>query len=206
MNDATLPNRTSEVARWAALGGVVALPLLLGGCGGDDVGARPDLPSETPALWNPCDALSTDFVQEHFGATTTKYAGTATAPECRFAPTEGSGEAALTANYTLFSGTLDEFWTQMGQAEDADVRDPEVPGADAARIVVSAQEDQLYVTGFVQNGALFEVVNVVDPAPYDKEKAVRGTRATLEALSAHAAEKDAGAPASTATDATDATD
>lgn len=200
MTDTRLPTPASGPVRLTAVGAALALPLLLGGCGGEDVGTLPDLPSDSPPLWNPCDALSTDFVLEHFGATTTKYAGTATAPECRFAPATGSGEPVLTANYTLFSGTLDEFWTQMGQTDEADVREPEVPGADAARIVVAAEEDQLYVTGFVQNGALFEVVNVVDPAPYDKEKVVLGTRATLVALSAHADEKDAGTPADTPTD------
>ncbi|KRB76238.1 hypothetical protein ASE01_14605 [Nocardioides sp. Root190] len=178
---------------------VAACGLLLAACGGEDVGAKPDLPTEPPALWNPCDALSTDFVKKEFGATTTKNTGSLTAPDCRFAPAAGSGEPALTANYQLFSGTLDDFWKQMGQTEDADVRTPEVPGADDARIVVAAEKDQLYVTGFVQNGALFEVVNVVDPAPYDVELAVRGTEATLAALSAHADDNSAGDPAATPT-------
>lgn len=172
---------------------LLALAALAAGCGNDDVGAKLDLPTETPALWNPCDALDVAFVKAQFGATTTKHAGTPTEPECRFAPAEGSGQPALTANYQLFSGTLDEFWKQMGQPEGADVRDPAVPGADAARIVVSAQEDQLYVTGFVQNGALFELVNLVDPKPYDAQRAVRGVTATLVRLSAHARDKDAGA-------------
>lgn len=191
MNDVS-----DRLLRPAAL---VASGLLLAACGGEDVGAKPDMPTESPALWNPCDALTTSFVEEQFGATTTKSAGSLTAPECRFAPAKDSGEPALTANYQLFSGSLDDFWTQMGQADDADVRDPEVPGADAARIVVAAEKDQLYVTGFVQNGTLFELVNVVDPAPYDVEKVVRGTEATLAALSAHADAEGAGRPAATPT-------
>lgn len=187
-----MPSRTLA----AALPLSAVVMLLLAGCGDDGVGAKPEPPTETPALWNPCDALTTAFIDKQFGATTTKYAGTPSAPECRFAPAEGSGEPALTANYQLFAGTLDEFFDQMGQTEEADVREPEVPGADDARIVVAADKDQLYVTGFVQNGALFELVNVVDPAPYDEERAVRGTEATLAALSAHADENDAGTPAS----------
>lgn len=173
---------------------VAVLPLVLAGCGGEDVGAKPDLPTETPALWNPCDALDAAFVLKHFGSTTTEHAGTPTLPECRFAPAKDSGEAALTANYQLFSGSLDDFWAKMGQTAGADVRTPDVPLADAARIVVDAAKDQLYVTGFVQNGTLFEVVNLVDPAPYDEERAVRGVEATLGALSAHADEAGAGSP------------
>lgn len=173
---------------------VAVLPLLLAGCGGEELGARPELPTESPARWNPCDALDTAFVQKQFGSTTTKHAGTPTAPECRFAPEKGSGEAALTANYQLFAGSLDDFWDAMGQAEGADVRDPAVAGADAARIVVDAAKEQLYVTGFVQNGSLFEVVNVVDPAPYDEKRAVRAVEATLAKLSAHADEVGVGDP------------
>lgn len=188
-----MPRRTLA----AALPLSAVVTLLLGGCGDDGVGAKPEPPTETPALWNPCDALTTTFVDRQFGATTTKYAGSPTAPECRFAPAEGSGEPALTANYQLFAGTLEEFFDQMGQSEEADVRQPAVPGADDARIVVAAEKDQLYVTGFVQNGALFEVVNVVDPAPYDEARAVRATEATLAALSAHADDNGAGTPAST---------
>lgn len=171
---------------------VAALPLLLAGCGDGDVGAKPELPTETPALWNPCDALDTAFVLEQFGSTTTKSAGSPTAPECRFAPAEKSGEAALTANYQLFGGSLDDFWAAMGQTDGADVRDPAVAGADAARIVVDAAKDQLYVTGFVQNGNLFEVVNLVDPAPYDEKGAVRGMEATLARLTTHADAEGAG--------------
>ncbi|NHA00887.1 hypothetical protein G5V59_15785 [Nocardioides sp. W3-2-3] len=55
---------------------------------------------------------------------------------------------------------------------------------------------RLYLTGFVQNGALFEVVNLVDPKPYDEQQAVRGMTATLGRLSAHAREKNAGDDAS----------
>ncbi|NHA00886.1 hypothetical protein G5V59_15780 [Nocardioides sp. W3-2-3] len=78
---------------------LLAVAVLVAGCGNDDVGAKPDLPSETPALWNPCDALDVAFVKAQFGATTTKYAGTASSPECRFAPAKDSGEPALSANY-----------------------------------------------------------------------------------------------------------
>ncbi|MCX6398606.1 MAG: hypothetical protein NTX33_01580 [Propionibacteriales bacterium] len=179
---------------WAAAAALPLLPLLLAGCGSEDVGAKPDLPSETPALWNPCDALDATFVKKHFGSDTTENAGTPTSPECRFAPAKDSGDAALTANYQLFGGTLDEFWDQMGVPATADVRKPAVPGADDARIVVDAAKDQLYVTGFLQNGNLFEVVNLVDPAPYDEKRAVRGVEATLTSLSAHADDFGAGEP------------
>lgn len=188
------PRRTT-----AALLALLAPALLLAGCGGDEVGAKPVQPSETPALWNPCDALDARFIKAQFGSDTTEHDGASTAPECRFAPAKGTGQAAITANYQLFSGNLDDFWQQMGAPKDADVRNPKVPGADAARIVVAADKRQLYITGFVQNGQLFELVNVVDPAPYDQKRLVRGTVTLLGRLSAHAVDKDAGAAPSSAT-------
>lgn len=172
------------------------LALTLAACGDEKVGAKPDLPSETPALWNPCDVLDAAFVKERFGIDATEHAGTPTKPECRFTPAEGSGDAVITSNYLLFPGTLDQAWKTMGQQADADVRTPQVEGADDARVVVNATKKQLYVTGFVQNGDLIQQVDVVDPAPYDEERVVRGVRATLTTLSAHAAETGAGSDGS----------
>ena len=172
---------------------VVVPALALAACGDDGTtGAKPDLPSETPALWNPCDALDAAFIKKHFGATATEDDGSATAPDCRFAPEESSGEPVVQANYQQYGGTLDELWEQMGQPAKADVREPRIEGADAARIVVAVEAKQLYITGFVQTGFLYQVVNVVDPAPFDKERDVRGTVATLTALAEHADAKGAG--------------
>lgn len=181
------PRRTALVA---AL--LPPLALTLAACGDEKVGAKPDLPSETPALWNPCDVLDAAFVKAEFGIDATEHAGSPTKPECRFTPAEGSGDAVITANYLLFPGTLDQAWKTMGQQADADVRTPEVEGADDARVVVNATKKQLYVTGFVQNGDLIQQVDVVDPAPYDEKRVVRGVQATLTTLSAHAAETGAG--------------
>jgi hypothetical protein len=162
--------------------------LLLAGCGdGGEVGEKPDLPDETPALWNPCDVLDPAFVEQQFGSVATEEHGTETAPECRFKPDEESGQAVVTSSYTLFSGTLDEAWETMGQPRKAEVTEPEIEGADAARVVVSVVRQQLYVTGFVENGDLIQDVNVVDPAPYDEQQVVAGVQATLTTLSKHAA-------------------
>lgn len=188
---------SDHLRRAAAL--LVVPALALAACGEDEVGAKPEQPSETPALWNPCDALDAAFIKKHFGATTTENDGTPNDPDCRFAPAEESGEPVVQANYQQYGGTLDELWTKMGQPEDADVREPEVPGADAARVVVAVEEGQLYLTGFVQNGFLYQVVNVVDPAPFDEERDVRGLTATLTALSQHANASGAGRPSASPT-------
>jgi hypothetical protein len=179
-----MPRSARSSLAYAAVGAVAAV--LLAGCGGEDVGEKPDLPDETPALWNPCDVLDVRLVERAFGSVTTEEQGSETTPECRFAPAEKSGQAVVSSNYTLFSGTLDEAWESMGQPDDADVTEPEIEGADAARIVVDVVRKQLYVTGFVENGDLIQTVNVVDPAPYDEQQVLTGMRATLAVLSRHA--------------------
>ena len=175
------------------LGAALAVGVLrLGGCGDDDLGPKPDLPSETPALWNPCDAIDADLVQDAFGTVAKEQDGSPTAPECRFAPKESSGQPVVEANYQLFSGGLDAAWDAMGQPEDADVRTPSIPKADDARIVVAVVKQQLYVTGFVQNGDLIQSLNVVDPTPYDEDAVVAGTVRLLTAFSRHADESPIG--------------
>jgi hypothetical protein len=171
--------------RWPlALG--VATTLLLGGCGGDDLGAKPDLPTETPPLWNPCDALDTHLIAKEFGSQTTEEHGTPTEPECRFKPDAKSGDAVVTSSYTLFKGTLAEAWETMQPKKSADVRNPSIKDADDARVVVDVVKKQLYVTGFVENGDLIQNVNVVDPAPYDEQQVLAGVSAVLTVLSEHA--------------------
>ena len=160
--------------------------LLLAGCGDDKVGAKPDLPDETPPLWNPCDVLDPALIEKTFGSVATEESGTPEAPECRFKPDEQSGQAVVTSSYTLFDGTLEEAWETMGQPETAEVTEPDIKGADAARIVVDVVKKQLYVTGFVENGDLIQNVNVVDPAPYDERQVLAGVRTVLAALSKHA--------------------
>jgi hypothetical protein len=167
---------------------VAATLVLLARCGDDEVGDKPDLPDETPALWNPCDVLDSQLIEREFGSVATEVSGTPALPECRFKPEEKSGQAVVTASYTLFSGTLEDAWESMGQPEDAEVTEPTIEGADAARVVVDMVRGQLYVTGFVQNGDLIQNVNVVDPAPYDEQQILAGVRSVLTTLSQHAVE------------------
>ena len=117
------------------------LVMLLAGCGdGEEVGEKPDLPDETPVLWNPCDVLDARLIEQTFGTVAEEDDGEPTLPECRFAPDEETGQPVVTANYSLFTGTLDEAWDKMGQPEDADVREPRIPEGEAARIVVAVGE------------------------------------------------------------------
>jgi len=167
-----------------AVGAVATV--LLTGCGGDHLGAKPDLPTTTPALWNPCDVLDAPLVEKAFGSHTQEEHGTPTVPECRFKPEKRSGEAVVTSSYSLFQGTLAEAWETMKPKRSADVRNPRIPGADDARVVVDVVKKQLYVTGFVQNGDLIQNVNVVDPAPYDEAKILAGVSTVLTTLSRHA--------------------
>jgi hypothetical protein len=128
----------------------LALPLLAAGCGND--GPPPAAPTPTEALWNPCDALDAKDVNREFGTSATENPGTPTSPSCSFAP-QTEGDPVVDANYVLFPEGLDAAWETMGRSETAQVTSPKVRGADDTRLVVDADAEQLYVSGFVQNAA-----------------------------------------------------
>ncbi len=125
----------------------------------------PGHPTTAPAVWNPCDGLRPQRVARLFRTTFTVDAGTPGEPACRFTPT-AEGEAGIDVNYQIFAGTLAELFATFGTAEaTTEVTMAQVPASDDARIVIDTVDDTLLVTGFVQNGRLVQVVNVLDPAP-----------------------------------------
>ena len=164
----------------------LALPLVAAGCGGDD-GPAPAAPTPTEALWNPCDALDAKGVDRAFGVASTEDACTETSPSCSFSPKTG-GDPVVDANYVLFPAGLDAAWETMGRSESARVSSPRVRGADDTRLVVDSDAEQLYVSGFVQNGDLIQTVDAVDPKPFDRRRVVDAVTWALGELSAHAQE------------------
>ncbi len=186
------PGRRTRVAVWALP--TLTAALLLGGCSGDgsgdeELGPKPDLPTEaTEPLWNPCSALELAPVEKALGTTFSRQAGTPTQPACRFTPTADGGPA-VDVNYQLYSGTLDELFSSFGTLAsdaDTDLSTPKVPGSDDARLVLDVQDDTLAVTGFVQNGELVQLVNVLDPAPFDRARIASGVETMLADLAARA--------------------
>lgn len=162
---------------------LVGAALSLTACS-DDKTDPPKIDEDPPAVWNPCAGLAKPALQRAFGVDFTKEDGEPTAPRCTFTPVE-TGGPALDANYMLFPAGLDAAWNSMGTLA-GDVEELEVEGADDARLVVKFAQGSLLVTGFVQNGDLIQMVNLVDPSPHDRAVDVAGVRTVLAALSAHA--------------------
>jgi hypothetical protein len=168
----------------------LALGLVVAGCSDEEVAPRPELPTTPVPLWNPCDGLAPPDVSRLFATTFTTATGTPEEPRCTFTP-EDDGDPALDVNYQQYAGSMDDLFHSFGQVTDGaetQVSDPTVTGADEARVVVDVVDDTLAVTGFVQNGELFQVVNAIDPAPYDRSRMAAGVRALLADLASHAAE------------------
>ncbi|GAB3852755.1 hypothetical protein GCM10028801_04230 [Nocardioides maradonensis] len=179
---------------------LLPLAALLAACGSGG-STKPAFSSDAPALWNPCDAIDSALVHRSFGVQTKESDGTPTQPDCRFTPADPKADKfALSANYQLTPIDLQAYWKAMHLSSKADVRRPRIALADDARMVVHYTTKLLTITGFVQNGDLFQVVNVVDPAPYDVRRDTAGVEAILTSLSQHADETGAGvSPSATAT-------
>ena len=178
--------RTTGVAVLA-----LVVPLGLAGCGGDEPAAT-TAPHSTASStegavpgYNPCDGVDPKRVSRLLGEAVTEDVGTTEVPRCRLLPAADGG-AVLDANYLYFPEGLDAAWEAMGAPDDGAITEPEVPGADATRMVVGVEGDTLSATGFVQDGDLVQVVNGVDPAPHDRRRLLAAVTAVLAQVSAHA--------------------
>jgi hypothetical protein len=110
----------------------------------------------------------------------TQQTGTTDAPRCTYTPVVKGGPA-FDVNYLWFDGGLTEALDSMGKVPGT-VTDIQVPGADAARLVVHARRPAIFVTGFVQSGGLVQSVNAVQLKPYDEQAVVAATTKLLAAL------------------------
>jgi hypothetical protein len=159
--------------------------VLASGCSsGDTPPVHTPTPTVAVDVWNPCDGLEAARVGKALGVEVRKRTGTPDATRCAFIPVL-KGDAAITVTYQLFAGGLDAAWATMGHL-DGTVSRPRVPGSDDARLVVNSRRQAVAVTGFVQNGDLIQVVNVVNPRPYDRDAAVTAGTLVMRDLSAHA--------------------
>ena len=174
---------------------LVTASTLLAGCSGDadqpTDPTNPTSPTSTaeaeaaPATFNPCDGLVSERVSEQLGAEVTMDDGSATSPRCTFNPA-AEGGPVLDANYSLFPDGLDAVFSSMTELDPDAVQEVDVPGADAARIVTDFDDQQLFLSGFVQNGDLIQTIDLVAPEPYDQQQLTRGVRLILGEFSKHA--------------------
>lgn len=176
---------------------VVPLVLVLAGCSSSDSdpgpaaspGVAPGVaPSSELPTWTPCDDLAAAEVGRLLGEEVTEEVGTPGARRCAFLPTTDGG-ATLDVNYLWFDGSFDQAWDSIGEDVAGVERDLDLPGADAARLVVQQREDAVLVTGFVQTGGLIESVNAVSLDPSDRGRLVRAARGVLALLSSRAPER-----------------
>lgn len=170
---------------------LVAAGALFTGCSGDSTESKaPEAavtadPEPSPAIFNPCDGLDAEQVSDALGVEVTMDDGSATSPRCAFNPGV-EGAPVLDANYSLFPDGLDAVFASMTELDPEAVRKVDVAGADAARIVTDFDDQQLFLSGFVQNGDLIQTVDLVAPKPYDQQQLTRGVRLILGEFSKHA--------------------
>ena len=184
--------------RALALLAAVPFAIALAGCGSSSntstaagsttATASPTASASAQPVVQPCDAIDTAALTKVLGYGITKNTGTKANPSCVLTPSIRGG-AVFQLNYQWwFKGGLDASWKSMKKSITGHASTVKVPGADAARLVVRTTKKAAYVTGFVENDALVQVVDA-EALPKD---ATRLKRAVLEAL----AELSAGAPQS----------
>lgn len=182
--------------RRALAGAALALGMtsaLLTGCSGDDEppASGPTTPVETsPAApaWNPCSGLRAARVSKLFAATYDTRLGTADAPTCTFSP-QTDGEPVVDVNYQTFPGSLTELLATFGEVEQQGrtrVTSPRVRGAADARLIIDISDETFVATAFVRNGLLVQILNVLDPAPYDRATLLRGLDVLMTDAAANA--------------------
>lgn len=171
----------------ASLVAGVLVAATLTACGGDPE-PTPEPAAGTTSLapaWNPCTGLDTAAVTAAFDTGFTVRRGTPDTPTCTFAP-PSDGDPAVDVNYQAYIGSLTELLTTFGVEVEpgrTSVTTPTITGADDARVITVVDDDTLLMTGFVQNGRLVQIVNVLDPTPFDRP----ALTASLETLMAQVA-------------------
>ena len=167
------------------LAAVLLASAALAGCSSsDDDPSSAPTPTSTVPVWNPCDGLHAKTVARALGTDVRMATGTDDNPRCAFLPKQ-DGEAVVTVTYQLAPGGLDAIFGSVGHI-DNQVTEPRIPRSDDARMVVNAKRRAMAVTGAVQNGSVVQVVNILDPRPYDRGALVRTTKLVLRDLAKHA--------------------
>lgn len=178
--------------RAGVLAAVLTTAAVAAGCSDGGADTRPPhatssastAPSAAQAGWSPCDGLTAASVSALVGDRVRENDGSSSQPRCTFTPV-ATGGAAYDLSYLWFDGGLEAALDAMGAA-GSQLRSVQVPGADAARLVVRASKDGVLVTGFVQTGGLVQSVNAAQLAPYRRTRVVAGTTALLGELARQA--------------------
>jgi hypothetical protein len=178
----------------AATVAVLAAAALAGCTSSDDTPtADPSQAASAAAVgWSPCDGVDAATVSRFTAEEMTENTGTADQPRCTFTPVQKGGPV-LDVNYLWFDGSLAEALDSVGKVPGV-TTDIEVPGADAARLVVHARRPAIFVTGFVQSGGLVQSVNTVQLKPYDERSVTEATTKLLATLAREAPPESSGPP------------
>lgn len=183
----------TRACRPSLVAAVLIVAATLTGCADGPAPTSQAAPPEAAPAWNPCTGLDIDTVAAEFGVTYATRLGSPDTPTCTFSP-QTEGDPAIDINYQAYVGTLEELLKTFGvQVEKGrtSVASPTIDGADDARLITDVStDDTLAITGFVQNGRLVQIVNVLDPGPFDRTALTAAARALMADLAANAGSSD----------------
>lgn len=169
---------------------VAILATTLTACGDDpDAGADPAAmenphaaeSASGPSVVSPCEALPAAEAGRLLGtpvAAAPDERDIAVQKSCSYAAEDEDAGVSLDVTSLYFDGDFEQAWSKMADRVQGKVARVDVPGADAARLVVQPQQQALLVTGFVQHGSQVDTANLVDLSP-ESPAAVRATMRTV---------------------------
>lgn len=197
MTDRTTARSTARTtARTVGIAGVLVAVVALAGCGGDGDDDTSSVPTSSASSFptddvvevgDPCEAVSGAEMGELLGLDeplTATSAGAGNYRGCSYA----DADDVVVINTTRYASAapFEEVWDSLDLGDLA-VQDVTVPGADAAGLIVAAEEGSLAMTAAVAHDGLVDLANFYVVAPYDEAATTAGITTLLERLAAQPA-------------------
>lgn len=183
---------TERRGRLTALGLGLALLLALAGCddeagGGNSASSSTSSPrQDVREVPDPCEAIDPAEVAALVGVREVEAAadGAPNYRGCTYTDT-ATNVVVLTSTVYASSADFEQIWASVVDSIQAETTNVEVPGAEGARVIVAADEQSLAVSGVAAANGIVDQVNLLAPAPYDRDAQIAAITVVLERLVAH---------------------
>lgn len=167
-----------------ALLGTAACASESDGADPDDISTQTSFPTvEAREVPDPCAAITPDEVATLIGvdALETLADGGSSYRGCSY--TDVSTDlVALTTTVYASNADFEDVWSSVAESIQSEVLDVEVAGAEGARLIIAEQEGSLAISGVASANGIVDQVNLLTPAPFDRNTQIAAATTILESL------------------------